>query len=48
MVSDEQITTAALQDIVTYAGQYKGLGDWRPGGKTPGPFGMFTATLKAA
>jgi hypothetical protein len=23
-----------------------GLGDWRPGGKTPGPFGMFTATIE--
>jgi hypothetical protein len=23
-----------------------GLGDWRPSGKTPGPYGMFTAKLK--
>lgn len=44
-VWDDQITKAALQDIVTQAGLYKGLGDWRPGGKTPGPYGMFTATV---
>jgi len=25
-----------------------GLGDWRPGCKTPGPFGMFSAKLKKA
>jgi hypothetical protein len=47
-VWDEQITTDALRQIVTHAGLYKGLGDWRPGGKTPGPFGMFTASVKEA
>jgi hypothetical protein len=46
-VWDEQITLDALKQIVTYAGLYKGLGDWRPGGKTPGPFGMFTAEVTA-
>ena len=35
-----------LADILRYAGQYKGLGDWRPGGKTPGSFGMFEAAVK--
>jgi hypothetical protein len=45
-VWDDQITTDALRQIVEYAGLYKGLGDWRPGGKTPGPWGMFTATVK--
>lgn len=45
-VWDEQITKEILAQIVTQAGLYKGLGDWRPGGKTPGPFGMFTATVK--
>lgn len=45
-VWDEQITKETLEQIVTYAGLYKGLGDWRPGGKTPGPFGMFTATVQ--
>lgn len=40
-VTDEQITTEVLSDIVEMGGTYKGLGDWRPGGKTPGSFGMF-------
>jgi hypothetical protein len=44
-VWDEQITLDVLQQVVTYAGLYKGLGDWRPGGKTPGPYGMFTAKV---
>ena len=41
LVMDKQITQSVLEDILAYAGQYKGLGDWRPGGKTPGPYGMF-------
>lgn len=45
-VSDEQITTNILNDILQMSGIYKGLGDWRPGSKTPGPFGMFEATVK--
>lgn len=44
-VWDEQITDKALQDIITYAGQYKGLGDWRPGGRTPGPYGTFEGVV---
>ena len=44
-VSDPQITRAALEDILDVAGTFKGLGDWRPGGKTPGRYGMFTAVL---
>lgn len=44
-VHDEAITKDILQQIVSQAGLYKGLGDWRPGGKTPGPYGMFTATV---
>jgi hypothetical protein len=47
-VWDEQITLSVLADILAYAGKYKGLGDWRPGGKTPGAFGMFSATVKLA
>lgn len=46
VVLDKQITEAVLRDILAYAGQYKGLGDWRPGGKTPGPYGMFSADVK--
>lgn len=45
-VVDEQITTGILEDIFTLAGRYKGLGDWRPGCKTPGSYGMFQATIK--
>lgn len=45
-VWDDQITEQVLADILNYAGQYKGLGDWRPGGKTPGAFGMFDAVVK--
>ena len=44
-VWDEQITERVLVDVLTYAGQYKGLGDWRPGGRTPGAFGMFSAAV---
>lgn len=45
-VWDEQITKDVLQQIATQAGLYKGLGDWRPGGKTPGPWGTFKASVK--
>lgn len=45
-VWDEQITTDALQSILSYAGDYKGLGDWRPSGRTPGPHGRFRVELK--
>lgn len=44
-VWDEQITKQALTDILTFAGTYKGLGDWRPSGKTPGPYGTFTVAI---
>ena len=44
-VWDEQIDAKALQQILDYAGQYKGLGDWRPGGRTPGPYGTFEASV---
>jgi hypothetical protein len=45
-VWDEQITDKALADIFEYAGQYKGLGDWRPGApKKPGPYGTFEAKI---
>lgn len=44
-VVDTQITKEVLQDILTYAGEYKGLGDWRPGSRTPGAYGMFEAKV---
>lgn len=46
VVADEQITTDVLTDVLESAGAYKGLGDWRPGSKTPGMFGMFEAKIK--
>lgn len=45
-VTDEQINQPVLEDILEMAGKYKGLGDWRPSSKTPGTFGMFTATVE--
>ncbi len=48
MVWDDQISDKILQDIIAYAGNYKGLGDWRPSSKTPGAYGMFDAEVKLA
>lgn len=45
-VWDDQITTDALKSILGFAGDYKGLGDWRPSGKTPGPHGRFRAEVE--
>jgi hypothetical protein len=45
-VFDDQITQSVLEQILSYAGRYKGLGDWRPGSKTPGNFGMFDARVR--
>lgn len=45
-VWDEKLTKDVLAEILQFAGEYKGLGDWRPGGRTPGPFGRFDAVLR--
>ena len=45
-VWDTQITEGALRSILEYGGDYKGLGDWRPSGRTPGPHGRFCVELK--
>lgn len=45
LVQDEQITDDILREILLCAGTYKGLGDWRPGSKTPGTFGTFEAIV---
>jgi len=45
IITDDQISKPILKQILEIGGQYKGLGDWRPGAKTPGPFGMFTAEI---
>jgi len=48
-VTDDQIKLDVLQSILENAGQYKGLGDWRPGApKSPGPHGMFSAEVEEA
>ncbi len=45
LVWDEQITEEILTQILWYAGTYKGIGDWRPSSKKPGPYGTFTAEV---
>lgn len=45
-VTNDLVTKAVLQQILSAAGEFSGLGDWRPGCKTPGPFGTFTAVVK--
>ena len=41
-VHDQQITKTVLENIFKFSGQFKGLGDWRPGApKSPGRYGMF-------
>ena len=45
-VWDEQITQTALESILSSAGEFKGLGDWRPSSRTPGPYGRFKASVK--
>jgi hypothetical protein len=48
-IIDEQIKDETLRRIWEIAGLYIGLCDWRPGSpKSPGPYGRFAATLKAA
>lgn len=46
-VFDDTITTDVLASIMSSAGRYAGLCDWRPSSpKSPGPYGTFTASLK--
>lgn len=46
-VFDDTITEQVLDSILTGAGRYAGLCDWRPSSpKSPGPWGTFTATIK--
>ncbi len=44
-IVDKEITNAILTSILSIAGGMKGLGDWRPGAPTPGPWGMFKAKI---
>lgn len=45
-VWDDQLTKDTLTEILSVAGNFKGLGDWRPSSRTPGPFGRFTSVLQ--
>jgi hypothetical protein len=46
-VLDDQITFDVLKNILTFAGAYSGLGDWRPSSpKSPGSFGKFSVEIK--
>jgi hypothetical protein len=48
-VIDSTITPAILKQMFDLAGQYAGLGDWRPSApKSPGPYGRFAAKLIGA
>jgi hypothetical protein len=43
---DEILTPNHIEQLFNRAGQYGGVGDQRPGApKTPGPFGVFTASI---
>jgi len=44
-ILDEAITKPILAKFLEIAGRWKGLGDWRPGGATPGPWGTFDAKV---
>ena len=44
-VNDDQITKEVLTQFLDIAGKYYGLMDWRPGCRTPGNYGMFTAVV---
>jgi hypothetical protein len=45
ILRDDILTKDVLNQIFDIAGR-TGLGDWRPGCKTPGSYGMFKSTLK--
>lgn len=46
-VTDERIKKDVLTEILFQCGVYRGLCDWRPGSKTPGPYGTFSVEVKA-
>jgi len=46
-VLDDSISKDVLANILTFAGVYSGMCDWRPSSpKSPGPFGKFTSNIK--
>ena len=44
-VLDKTLNKQMIETIWTFAGAQSGLCDWRPGSKTPGQFGTFTANV---
>ena len=46
-VIDDAITDKVLGSILDISGRLKGMGDWRPSAKTPGPFGTFSVKVSA-
>lgn len=46
LVMDDILTKNILETVFYQSGYYAGLGDWRPGSKTPGQFGTFKTELK--
>ncbi len=47
-VSSQIVTLDVLQEMFEIAGKQVGLLDWRPGSpQSPGPYGMFNASVKA-
>ncbi len=45
LVGAKEITFETLKQLFTLAGRI-GIGDWRPGCKTPGPYGMFSPKIE--
>ena len=46
IITDKAINRETLATILELSGRLKGLGDWRPGAPTPGPFGTFKAVVE--
>jgi len=46
-IDETVVPIETLREILNLAGRV-GIGDWRPGGKTPGPYGTFTAKVTRA
>jgi hypothetical protein len=48
IVSDPALNIDVLTQILNIAGQYAGIGDWRPSSKKAGPYGRFSVKLAKA
>lgn len=46
-VLEDMLSTQVIENILTFAGAYSGIGDWRPSSpRSPGSFGKFVAEIK--